>query len=34
MYRIHVANAGMTRLSSDRERGYNLVSHGSAGVAG
>jgi len=32
MYRINVANAGITRLSSDRERGVNLVSHGSNGL--
>jgi alpha-ribazole phosphatase len=31
MYRIYIANAGMTRLRSDRERGYTLVSHGAAG---
>lgn len=33
MYRINVANAGITRLSSDRERGYKLVSHGGSGLA-
>jgi broad specificity phosphatase PhoE len=32
MYRIKVANAGMTRLVTERERAFNLVSHGSAGV--
>ena len=32
MYRIHVANAGMTRLMSDRERTFNLISHGGTGV--
>jgi len=32
MYRINVANAGMTSLVTDRERGFNLVSHGNAGV--
>ena len=29
MYRINVANAGMTRLKTERERTFNLVSHGS-----
>ena len=29
MYRIHVENAGMSRLRTDRLRGYNLLSHGS-----
>jgi alpha-ribazole phosphatase len=33
MYRINVANAGMTRLQSDRDRGFNLVSHGTAALA-
>ena len=28
MYRINVANAGMTRLVTDRERTFNLISHG------
>lgn len=28
MYRIHVANAGLTRIRTDRERSFNLVSHG------
>jgi len=28
MYRIHVANAGLTRVRTDRERGYTLISHG------
>jgi len=28
MYRIHVANAGMTRIRTDRERTFTLVSHG------
>ena len=32
MYRIHVENAGITRLVTDRERQSNLISHGSAGV--
>ena len=32
MYRIHVANAGITRLVSDRERTFNLISHGGIGV--
>lgn len=32
MYRIHVANAGITRLHSDRDRTFNLVSHGGAGL--
>jgi len=27
MYRIHVANAGLTRIRTDQERGYTLVSH-------
>ncbi|MEZ5543213.1 MAG: histidine phosphatase family protein [Pseudomonadota bacterium] len=30
MYRIHVANAGITRLRTDRSRGYSLVAHGCA----
>jgi alpha-ribazole phosphatase len=29
MYRIHVANAGLTRIRTDRERIFTLVSHGS-----
>jgi len=29
MYRINVANAGMTRLVTDQERKFNFVSHGS-----
>jgi len=32
MYRINVANGGMTRLVTARERTVNLVSHGSVGV--
>lgn len=32
MYRINVANAGMTRLVAAREGTINLVSHGSAGL--
>lgn len=28
MYRIHVENAGMTRLSTDGERAFKLLSHG------
>ena len=28
MYRIHVENAGMTRLSTDGERSFTLLSHG------
>lgn len=28
MYRIHVANAGISRIRTDRMRGFNLVSHG------
>ena len=28
MYRIHVANAAITRLSTDRLRGYALLAHG------
>jgi alpha-ribazole phosphatase/probable phosphoglycerate mutase len=28
MYRIHVANAGISRLHTNRDRGFNLVSHG------
>jgi broad specificity phosphatase PhoE len=28
MYRIYVANAGLTRIRTDRERTFNLVSHG------
>lgn len=30
MYRIHVANAGITRLRSDSERGFTLLAHGKA----
>ena len=30
MYRIHVKNAGMTRLSTDGERSFKLLSHGAA----
>jgi alpha-ribazole phosphatase len=29
MYRIHVENAGLTRIRTDRERTFTLVSHGS-----
>jgi len=32
MYRIHVANAGITRLVTDPDRGFNLVSHGNATI--
>jgi len=32
MYRIHVANAGITQLVTDRERRFNLISHGGVGV--
>ena len=28
MYRIHVANAGLSRIRTDRERQYSLVKHG------
>jgi len=28
LYRIHVANAGITRVRTDRQRGYSLLSHG------
>ncbi len=28
MYRIHVPNAGISQLRTDRVRGFNLVSHG------
>lgn len=28
MYRIHIANAGMTRLSTDGERSFKLLAHG------
>lgn len=28
MYRIHVANAGITRLRTDGERGFTLLAHG------
>lgn len=30
MYRIHVANAGITRLRTDGERRYTLLAHGKA----
>ncbi len=30
MYRIHVANAGITRLRTDRSRSFSLVAHGTA----
>lgn len=30
MYRIHVANAGITRLRTDRSRTFSLIAHGSA----
>jgi alpha-ribazole phosphatase len=30
MYRIHVANAGITRLRTDGERGFTLLAHGKA----
>jgi len=30
MYRIHVANAGLTRIRTDRERNFTLVSHGTS----
>jgi alpha-ribazole phosphatase len=30
MYRIHVANAGITRLRTDSERGFTLLAHGKA----
>jgi len=29
MYRIHVANAALTRVRTDRQRGYALLAHGS-----
>lgn len=29
IYRIHVANAGISRLRTDRDRVFNLISHGS-----
>jgi alpha-ribazole phosphatase len=32
MYRIHVANAGITRIVTDPDRGFNLVSHGNTGM--
>ena len=32
MYRIQVANAGISRLVTDRDRGFSLVSHGNAVV--
>lgn len=32
MYRINVANAGITRLATDRERQFNFISHGIAGI--
>jgi alpha-ribazole phosphatase len=28
MYRIHVANAGISRLRTDRQRGFTLLAHG------
>ena len=28
MYRIHVANASITRVRTDRLRGFTLLSHG------
>jgi broad specificity phosphatase PhoE len=28
MYRIHVANAGITRLRTDSQRGFSLLAHG------
>ncbi|MGB5472341.1 MAG: histidine phosphatase family protein, partial [Gammaproteobacteria bacterium] len=28
MYRIHVANAGITRLRTDSSRAFSLVAHG------
>ena len=28
MYRIHVENAGLTRIRTDRDRVFTLVSHG------
>jgi alpha-ribazole phosphatase/probable phosphoglycerate mutase len=28
MYRIHVANAGITRLRTDSQRGFTLLAHG------
>jgi alpha-ribazole phosphatase len=28
MYRIYVANAGITRVRTDRQRGFSLLSHG------
>ena len=28
MYRIHVANAGLSRIRTDRDRGFYLVKHG------
>mgnify|MGYP001814463585 FL=1 len=30
MYRIHVANAGISRVRTDRLRGFNLLLHGTA----
>lgn len=30
MYRIHVANAGITRLRTDRNRTFSLIAHGTA----
>jgi alpha-ribazole phosphatase/probable phosphoglycerate mutase len=30
MYRIHVANAGITRLRTDPDRTFSLIAHGSA----
>lgn len=32
MYRINVANAGMTRVRTEQERTFNLVAHGSFGT--
>ncbi len=31
MYRIHVANAGMSRIRTDRERLFSFISHGMQG---
>jgi len=28
MYRIHVANAGLSRIRTDRDRQFYLVGHG------
>jgi hypothetical protein len=30
MYRINVANAGITEIRTDRERSFSLYSHGPA----